>query len=199
MSSPFDPRSHADVLALVRRHPLAWVVPRAGDVPATPLPLLAECDGDGDGRIVALFGHLALRNPLVEALRAAPRALLLFNGPQGYITPRLVSKPDWGPTWNYAVARFDVQVEFVPDETDASLVRLAEHLEAGHDTPWTVERMGPRYAQLRQHIIAFRAHVVQAHATFKLGQDEAPATFEEIVDGHPDASLVEWMRSQRET
>lgn len=196
MSGPFDPRSPADVLALVRAHPLAWVIPHRGGAAATPLPLLAECDGEG--RIAALFGHVALRNPLVAALRDEPRALLLFNGPQGYIAPRLVSKPDWGPTWNYAVARFEVQVEFVPDETDAALVRLAEHLEAGQQVPWTVERMGPRYAQLRQHIIAFRAHVTQAHATFKLGQDEASATFDEIVSGHEDAALTAWMRRQRD-
>lgn len=195
MTTAFDPRSHDDVLALVREHPLAWVVAREGDAAATPLPLLAECDGDG--RIVSLLGHLARRNPLHAALQASPRALVLFQGPQGYIPPRLVAKPDWGPTWNYAVARFDVQVEFVPAETDAALEKLAAHLEAGRTQPWTVERMGARYDQLRQHIIAFRAHVTHCHATFKLGQDETPGTFEEILAGHDDAALVAWMRRMR--
>lgn len=195
MTSPFDPRSHDDVLALVREHPLAWIVCREGDAPATPLPLLAECGGDG--RIVALFGHVARRNPQVAALQAAPRALVLFQGPQGYVPPRLVSNPTWGPTWNYAVARFDVRIEFVPDETDAALERLAAHLEAGRGDPWTVDRMGARYDQLRRHIVAFRAHVERLHATFKLGQDELPGTFEEIVAGHGDPALVKWMRRTR--
>lgn len=196
MSAPFDPRSPADVLALVEAFPLAWVVAREGDAPATPLPLLAECDGDG--AIVSLFGHIARRNPLCAALQAAPRALLLFQGPQAYVAPRLVSKPDWGPTWNYAVARFDVRVEFVPDETDAALARLAAHLEAGQAEPWTTARMGARYAQLREHIIAFRAHVEHAHASFKLGQDETPQVFAEILAGHQDRALVDWMRRMRE-
>jgi len=195
MSSPFDPRSPADILALVGAFPLAWVVPRDGDAAAAPLPLLAECDHEGN--IVSLFGHLARRNPLFAALQAAPRALVLFQGPQGYVAPRLVSKKDWGPTWNYAVARFDVRVEFVPDETDASLTRLAAHLEAGRPEPWTVERMGARYAQLREHIIAFRAHVDRTHATFKLGQDETAQAFAEIVAGHEDAALRDWMRRMR--
>lgn len=192
---PFQPRDPADVLVLVRTHPLAWVIARGADPAPTPLPLLAECDGDG--RITALFGHMARRNPLHAALVAAPQALALFQGPQGYVPPRLVSKPDWGPTWNYAVARFTTRVEFVPDETDASLRRLAAHLEAGRPDPWTVERMGARYAQLKTHIIAFRAHVEQVHATFKLGQDESDTGFAEIVAGHPDAALTAWMRAQR--
>ncbi|MCW5580018.1 MAG: FMN-binding negative transcriptional regulator [Luteimonas sp.] len=195
MSSPFDPRSHADTLELVRQYPLAWIVSREGDAPATPLPLLAETAGDG--RIVSLLGHFALRNPQVAALQAAPRALALFQGPQGYVAPRLVSKPDWGPTWNYAVARFEVRVEFVPGENDFALEHLAAHLEAGRDDPWTVDRMGVRYAQLRQHIIAFRAHVLDVCATFKLGQDETRGTFEEIVAGHDNAELCAWMRRMR--
>ncbi|MDH5832388.1 FMN-binding negative transcriptional regulator [Luteimonas kalidii] len=192
---PFQPRDPSDVLALVRACPLAWVIARGGDPAPTPLPLLAECDGDG--RISALFGHMARRNPLHAALDAAPQALVLFQGPQAYVPPRLVSKPDWGPTWNYAVARFTTRVEFVPDETDAALRQLAAHLEAGQPDPWTVDRMGPRYAQLKTHIIAFRAHVEHVHATFKLGQDESPDSLAEILAGHPDVILTEWMRRQR--
>jgi transcriptional regulator len=196
MSSPFDPRGPADILALVRAHPLAWVVPREADAPATPLPLLAECDGDGV--VSSLFGHMARRNPLFPALQAQPRALLLFQGPQAYVPPRLVSRPDWGPTWNYAVARFETRVEFVPAETGASLRQLAAHLEHGREEPWTVERMGPRFAQLAEHVIAFRAHVVDVHATFKLGQDESRTSFDEIAGGHEDEALREWMLRLRQ-
>lgn len=195
MSSPFDPRSDDDVLALVRSAPLAWIVSRDHAAPATPLPLLAECDDTG--RIVSLFGHFARRNPQVAALQASPQALVLFQGPQGYIPPRLVGNPTWGPTWNYAVARFEVRIEFVPGEIDAALEQLAAHLEAGQADPWTPRRMGERYHQLREHIIAFRAHVEHAHATFKLGQDETADTFREIVQGHDDPALVEWMQRLR--
>lgn len=195
MSSPFSPRSGQDVLALVESYPLAWLVSQDHGAPATPLPLLAECDGTG--RIVSLFGHFARRNPQVAALQASPRALALFQGPQGYVAPRLVGNPTWGPTWNYAVARFDVRVEFVPDEIDAALEQLAAHLEAGNDDPWTPGRMGERYGVLREHIIAFRAHVEHVDATFKLGQDETAETFGEIIERHDDPALVEWMRRLR--
>jgi transcriptional regulator len=52
--------------------------------------------------------------------------------------------------------------------------------------------MGARYAQLAQYVIAFRATVREVHAAFKLGQDERPETFAEIVAG-VDPALGAWM------
>jgi transcriptional regulator len=193
METRFSARSHADLVRLIADHPLAWVVSQ--DFQATPLPLIAETDVSGS--IVSLLGHFARRNPQVAAFQGNPRGLILFQGPQGYISPRLVSKPDWAPTWNYTVVRFEVTVAFAPEETDAAVRCLAGHLERDRRDPWRVEEMGSRYGQLRQHIIAFRARVHATHATFKLGQDEDAGTFEDIVAGLGDAPLASWMLQQR--
>lgn len=189
MTGPFDPQSAADIARLVADHPLAWLVSR--DFHASPLPLIAECDDAG--AVTALFGHCALRNALVADFRADPRGLILFNGPSGYVSPGLVSKPDWGPTWNYAVLRFTVDIEFVGDETAAAIERLVDAMEAGD---WSTARMGPRYEQLLGHIVAFRAHVRSADHCFKLGQDESRQSFAEIVAGHPDRVLADYMEGQ---
>ncbi len=145
----------------------------------------------------SLLGHIARRNPQQSALEVDPRATILCMGPHGYVSPELVSNPTWGPTWNYAVCRFEVNVEFVPDETDAALSRLAEALEGQSPGAWTPERMGPRYDELRQRIVAFRAHVRETHARFKLGQDESEETFAEIVEGLAKSDLAAWMRQMR--
>jgi transcriptional regulator len=189
----FTPRAPADVLGLIGAHPLAWVISR--DFQATPLPLLAETDATG--KIVSLLGHFARRNPQVAALEADRDALILFQGPQGYISPRLVSNPTWGPTWNYAVVRFEVTINFVPDETDAAVRRLAAHLEHAQATAWQVEAMQGRYDELIKHIIAFRAQVRAMRATFKLGQDESDATFGQIVTGLGGCELAQLMAAQR--
>ena len=186
----FSPRAASDVVALIGEHPLAWVVSR--DFDATPLPLLAECDDEG--RLVSLFGHCARRNPQVEVFTRDPTALILFGGADGYVSPTLVSKPQWGATWNYAAVRIIADLAFVPAETDASLRRLAEHLEP--DGAWKVEAMGERYHKLIEHIVAFRATVQSCEATFKLGQDEADDTFTEIVRKHLNADLVQAMLDQ---
>ena len=197
MTTPFSPREPDDVLRLVQAFPLCWVVSGGGTAKrfATPLPLLAE--PDANGTVQSLLGHIARRNPQQSALEADPRAAILCMGPQGYISPKLVSNLTWGPTWNYAVCRFEVDVEFVPGETDAALFKLAQALEGDGPEDWTPARMGPRYDELTPRIVAFRAHVRETHARFKLGQDETDGTFAEIIDGLPEGGLADWMARQR--
>lgn len=190
--NPWTPRNAAEVATLVTRHPLAWVVSGGPAFHATPLPLVADLAEDGS--IAALVGHFALANPQVEALRMQPRALVLFQGAQGYISPELVTQPQWAPTWNYAVARFEVEVAFSPEDNGKALDRLIAHMEGDRPDRWTVAKMGERYEPMSRHIIAFRAEVLSCNATFKLGQDERPQSLAEILAGHPDAGLTAAMR-----
>lgn len=190
--SRFAPRGPADLLRLVEAFPLAWIVSHgpAGFGTAV-MPLLPE-PGE-DGAIAALFGHIPLGHPQVPLLRETPRALILFQGPNAYVSPALVSRPGWAPTWNFTVAAFTVDVEFVPAETDEALRRLVARMEADRPDPWTSARMGPRYAELAARVVAFRAHVRAVEARFKHGQDEDPLVFDEIVRGLADRALAAWM------
>jgi len=110
---PFAARDDADVLRLVDEYPLAWVVGAcAPGASATPLPLLPDLNDAG--KLVSFTGHFSVRNPQVGELREKAGACVLFTGPQGYVSPSCTSQPQWAPTWNYAVARFEVTVEFRP-------------------------------------------------------------------------------------
>ena len=189
MTALYNPRDAADVRKLIADYPLAWLVSR--DFHASPLPLIAETDADG--AVTALFGHCARRNPLVGDFRTDPRGLILFTGPQAYVPTALLSKPDWAPTWNYAVLRFKVEVEFVEGETQDAIERLVAKMEDG---AWSTASLGPRYEKMLDQIIAFRAHVRSAEHSFKLGQDESPQGFAEIVAGHSDRTLAAWMEGQ---
>ena len=192
----FEPRDSSDVAELVRAYPLCWVVSGGrGERYATPLPLLPELDADR--RVSALFGHIARSNPQQQALERDSKATILSMGPQGYVSPRLVSNPTWGPTWNYAVCRFEAEVRFVPEETEQAVWRLSAALEGVEPGAWTPERMGERYHELKKRIIAFRAQVIETHARFKLGQDESDLVFKDIVEGLDDRALAEWMSRTR--
>lgn len=190
MNPLFEPRDPALIDRLIGDYPLALLVSHR--LNASPLPLLAEPDGEGG--IASLFGHLARANPLVADFAEDPAGLVVFNGPQGYVSPSLVSRPDWGPTWNYAVLRFRVEVAFVPDETSRALEQLAAKLEG---ETWSLARLGARADAMMTHIIAFRARVTGTDHVFKLGQDESVQTHREIVAGHADRVLADWMEATR--
>ena len=189
----FAPRSDADVLDLIRAFPLATLVTR--DFRATPLPLLAETDAEG--RLTELVGHFSAANRQLASLAADPRALILFNGPSGYVSPEYVPRRDWAPTWNYAIARIEAEVVLDAAANAAAIEQLTGTVEAGRSQPWSPAEMGERYARLLPRVVAFRARVLGVEATFKLGQDEDAATFSSIVERHPDRVLAEWMERQR--
>lgn len=194
----FAPKSDEQVLRLVLSHPLAWVVSQdAGEFRATPLPLRPRTGANGC--IEALEGHMARSNPLYAALQRSSRALVLFSGPQGYISPSWVSNRTWAPTWNYAVVQFVVTVAFdeEPARLDAHLDDLVGAMERGRPGAWHPSEMGGRYDTLKRMIIPFEATVVEQRAKFKMGQDERDSEFTEITAALENAGsneLLAWMR-----
>lgn len=103
----------------------------------THLPLLT------DGRTV--LGHLARANPQVAALRAAGRAVAVFLGEEGYVSPgSYATKREHGkvvPTWNYEAVHLEGPVEIVEDapRLRALVAGLTDHHEAPRAEPWRVE------------------------------------------------------------
>lgn len=142
------------------------------DFDATPIPWVAE-RGSGDG--IVLWGHLALRNPQVEPLRSAPEVLVVFNGLNGYISPRWLPTPRSAPTWNYTAVHICGPCRLLDEpETEFAVEKLVAAEEGGRPTPWRTVEMGPRRGQLLRHVIGVRVEAVKISAKFKLGQNESP-------------------------
>lgn len=192
MPNPFKQWSDEDIEALVSAFPLALLVHRAfRDPMVLPLPMLP--DVDDSGRLVGLVGHMALHNPMVERVREDPQTLFVFLGPHAYVSPTIVSKPAWGPTWNYALAWMEAEITLRPGITHTALQRLVQRLEGDDPDSWTTGDMGERYEKLAKRIIAFEASVLSVNATFKLGQNEEAQVFDDILRGLDNEPLRQWM------
>jgi len=196
--SRYAARTQDDVLRLLAAHPLAWLVSCGGeDAAFTPLPLRAECGANGT--LVALRGHLAKRNPHVGRLRRDGRAQALVMGPQAYVSPSWLDDRTQAPSWNYAAVAFDLEVTVSSDEGDirTELEALTAQMESGRPHAWSLDEMGERYARLASGVVALRGSVLEARATFKLGQDEARHDFAQLLAGLEaggEHTLVGWMR-----
>ncbi len=91
--------------ALVRVHPLgAWVCLTADGLVANPVPFVWERTPDDHGRLI---GHVARANPVWRLLGDGAPSVVMFQGPQAYVTPSWYpGKAHHGevvPTWDYAV------------------------------------------------------------------------------------------------
>ena len=185
-SPTFAPRSPDAIDHLVAAHPFALVISANGGIPlATPLPLLLERCSEGG---TTLIGHFPRSHPHMEVLRREPRALAVFMGAQGYISPSWLADRTQAPTCNYETAHLEIDVEFEDstDATEAALARLVEHMEQGRANAWSIADMGPRYAKLAGAVVAFRARVTATHMKFKLGQDERSDVRADILTGLAD-------------
>jgi len=198
MTDTFASQSPADLADLVHGQPLAWVVSGTGDqLHTSVLPVQLVCDEAGQPQ--QLLGHFSRGNPQWQALAASPRASVLLLGPQHYVSPSWFRDRTRAPTWNYAFARFDVEVAIcdTPEDADALLRGLALDMESARPAPWQPDEMGARYGQLSRGVVGFRARVLRVQSRFKLGQDERDDVFADILQGLDiggQAELAGWMR-----
>src|SRR5262245_16034387 len=91
--------------ALIRSHPLgAWVTEADGALVVNHIPFLVDSTQGEDG---TLIGHVARPNPVWKSFSRHVPSVVIFQGPQTYISPSWYpSKDEHGevvPTWNYAV------------------------------------------------------------------------------------------------
>ncbi|MCH7862180.1 FMN-binding negative transcriptional regulator [Sphingomonas sp. NPDC092331] len=192
MHSPFAPRSPEDIATLLRTAPLAWLVSvdPAGEVLSSQLPLLVLPPEEGE---MLLLGHMARTNPLVARLGERPRAAILFQGPNAYVSPSWYADRDSAPTWIYVNATLTADVTLREDLTDRALNLLVHQMEQGRPERWRVTEIAHRYAALRDRVIGFTAKVVKVDARFKLAQDEPPAVVRETLAHLEEDALIRWV------
>ena len=195
----YGPRSNDDVLRLVKEHPLVWVLSLDPANPmASMLPVIPVAGPEGE--VTTLVGHFARHNPHVAVLKQNPRALVLAQGVNGYISPSWMQDKTRAPTWNYTWAQFVTDLEFFdePGEIAAHLHEMVDTNEVGRPNAWSVDMMGARYPTLAKGVIGFRAHVRETRTKFKLGQDERDSEFSDITVALGAAGggpLLDWMRA----
>ena len=196
----FQPKDAEGLGEFIRQQPLASLVSCIeNDFEATQLPLLAELDLEGN--VVELIGHMARSNRHVEMIEQNPRAIAVFLGAHGHISPSWMRDRTQAPTWNFETAHFVVDVSFVQtqDETAEAVARLLDAMEDGRPNRWHSSELGPRYDQLIKHIVGFRAKVIDARIKFKLGQNEREDVYADILsglEGIGQSGLADAMRRQ---
>ncbi|MFC5694467.1 FMN-binding negative transcriptional regulator [Pseudomonas sp. GCM10022186] len=154
---------------------------------ASHLPLLLE---PGEGEFGTLYGHFARANPHWRDLAEGAEALVVFSGPDAYVTPSWYpAKAEHGkvvPTWNYIAVHAWGQAEvFDKPERLLSLVgRLSAQHESDRPRPWSVDEAPRDYldAMLRA-IVGFALPIRRLEGKWKLGQNRSAADQAGVREG----------------
>lgn len=177
--------------ALVRAMPFATVVSTVegghGPVPtATHVPVIPDPAADTSSGLqgTALWGHMARANPQWRSFAPGSRVLVIFAGPNGYVSPSTYAVQPAAPTWNYAAVHAVGPVEVLEDPEDALQVITAtvDALEQDRDRPFDVTDSLAYYRRILPGVTAFRVRVESVQAVFKLSQDKPDELYERVRD-----------------
>jgi transcriptional regulator len=162
--------------ALIREHPFATLVSRAGDsLVADHLPLQLSADG------TRLLGHVARANPLWKTA-VGQDVLVVFQGPQAYVSPSWYpTKHEHGkavPTWNYVVVHARGRLTAIDDPNGlrSLLDDLVDRHEGEFAEPWRVSDAPPDYIEkMLSAIVGIEIGITSLAGKWKISQNQ-PAT-----------------------
>ena len=164
--------------SLLAAHPLGtWVCQGSGGLIANHVPFLLDRSRGPQG---CLIGHVARANPVWRQLGPRTPSVVVFQGPQAYITPGWYpGRAEHGqvvPTWNYVVAHAHGTARVIEDRAWLldMLHRLTDTHEQGRAAPWRVsEAPAEAIDQLLRAIVGIEIPVDRLEGKLKASQDEA--------------------------
>lgn len=142
---------------------------------------------------------MARANPHWRWLEQTPRALLVFQGPHGYVSPALYDQKLSVPTWNYVAVHVYAEVTTLHDAADKDA--LLKRLIAQHEPDYAAQWRGlPEDFQQKMlgAIVGLRIVPTRVEAKFKLSQNRPAADRERILAaqraGTPlERDMAQWM------
>lgn len=173
---------------LIVKHPLGLLVTCSGNgLEASPVPFLLYAD---EGEFGVLRAHMARANALWKSLDGQSECLIVFQGPEGYVTPSWYpSKAKTQkavPTWNYATVQVH-GIARVIDDT-AWLRKQLDDLTSGHETPrphpWSLDDAPPDYvASQMKAIIGIEIPIRRIEGKWKMSQNKDDGDRAGVVNG----------------
>ena len=173
---------------LIRAYPFGTLITQtSGALDANHIPFEVAPDPSPFG---TLRGHVARANPVWRQASPGAEALVIFQGPDTYISPSWYpTKRTTGkvvPTWNYAVVHAHGVPRFIDDRAwlRAFVERLTDRHEAQRQEPWKVTDAPADYIdkQIRA-IVGLEIPVTRLIGKWKVSQNRSPDDRAGVVEG----------------
>ena len=179
----YIPPYHAEndlntVQSLIDAQPLgAWVALGPDGLIANHIPFILD---RSRGEFGTLRAHVSRANTVWQQLSAEQDSLVMFQGPQSYITPSWyptrLTEGTVVPTWNYAVVHAHGKPQVIEDPRWMLqfLNDLTEHNESGQAMPWKVADAPREFIErLARAVVGIEIPITKLQGKWKLSQDEA--------------------------
>lgn len=143
----------------------------------------------GEQQDERLIAHIPRANPL-SRLTGSHDALVIFHGPQGYISPSwYATKAEHGrvvPTWNYAVTHVYGQLRVVDDTRWVldQIRQLTDQQEQHREAPWSVDDAPSDYTdKLARHLVGIEISIRRMEGKNKASQNQSDINQASVLKG----------------
>jgi transcriptional regulator len=186
----------ATLVEFMAAHDFATLVTAGREGPfASHVPVVLERE-----RRVLQF-HVAAANPHA-GMADGERALVMFTGPHGYVSPGWYTAGPAVPTWNYAAVHVHGRVRPITER--AQLTALLAKLVAAHEPRGSAWKMGALPDDYMSRMIAdiagFEISIDRIEGKFKLSQNRSAADRAAVIAAlegssrNDDRVLADFMR-----
>ncbi len=172
--------------ALIVEYPFATLISSSeSKIEANHMPLmLKQVDGTD-----VLQGHIAKANSLWKKIAEKSEVLIVFNGPNCYISPNYYpTKMATGkavPTWNYVAVHVKGLISFIYNNTwNLNLLSsLTQHHETQQPKPWSIADAPKEYiAKMLPAIVGIEIDITSIVGKWKVSQNQAEINKQGIVN-----------------
>jgi transcriptional regulator len=181
--------------ALLRSHPLGLLITQgASGLAANSIPFIIDPLRGPHGTLRA---HVARANPVWREARSDSESLVVFQGPQAYISPGwYASKAETGkvvPTWNYVMVQARGRLKVIDDVAWLRQLvgELTERHESARAAPWAVDDAPADYiATMLRAIVGLEIELVSLSGKWKVSQNRSAADREGVARGLGEPGVV---------
>jgi len=191
---PFALTDPDEIRAILRDYAFAVLVTALDGAPprATHLPFIHAPEAGPNGTLMA---HMARANPhwrdLVRLQEAGGEALVIFQGPHAYVSPRWYGPGPAVPTWNYVAVHAHGTPRVIEDATAARthVAALSTIYESSAVEPWRLESQEDGHIRAKiRGIVTFEIPIARLEAKAKLNQNKTPAARQGVIAALADGN-----------
>jgi len=173
--------------ALIVKYPLATLISYSdAGLEANHIPFIFDSSQGVD----VLQGHVAKANKVWKTLSDNADVLLVFHGPNGYISPNhYPTKQRTGravPTWNYVAVHVKGSMRCIHDDSWIlnHITNLSDHHEAEQPNPWSINDAPAEYIQkMLPAIVGLELDIVSITGQWKVSQNQPHENQLGVVSG----------------
>ncbi|HLW91216.1 MAG TPA: FMN-binding negative transcriptional regulator [Roseiarcus sp.] len=174
--------------ALIRSQPLGLLISAGpAGLEANSIPFLLDA---GASKLGTLRAHMARANNQWRSLKEAGEALVVFQGPDRYISPSwYAAKRETGkvvPTWNYVMVQARGRPRVIEDAEwlRAQIEELTRTHEGLRPAPWAVSDAPADFIAMQiKSIVGVEIEIARLSGKWKASQNRPAADRAGVIEG----------------